>query len=253
MIRFFTSPQNVSSAAIELCAEDAEHIRVLRLRPDEKFIVCDGGGTDYVCRLGSGFGAGCMMAEIVSQYQSVGEPSVVCKVFIAFSKGDRLDYAVQKAVELGAYEIVLFESARCVAVPNDIPKKIKRLQRIAIEAAKQSNRGIIPEVSFGGKLSDIVSKAADNSALAMFFYEGEELLHIREILKQAFPSSVSQQEFNSKAISIITGPEGGFEPNEVTLAQLAGISIVSLGKRILRSETAPIACLTAIMYHTGNL
>jgi len=188
-------------------------------------------------------------------------------MFIAYAKGDRLDYAVQKSVELGAFEIILFESERCVAVPRDIPKKTMRLQRIALETAKQCGRGFVPVVSSGGGFSSIIEAATDHSFLSLLCYEDEDVLHIREVLesffpatgeqneqlKQHFPASDEQNVHKSKPVSIITGPEGGFESSEVGLAKSRGIRIVSLGPRVLRSETAPVVALSAVMYHTGNL
>jgi len=247
MIRFFAAPHDISADCINLGAEDLEHIRVLRLRPDELFTVCDGDGTDYICRLRKHNNE--KVAEIVEKHQSLGEPSIKCKVFMAYSKGDRLDYAVQKSVELGANEIILFESERCVAVPRDIPKKTARLQRIALETAKQSNRGIIPNVTSAGSFDTMIKKAIEDSALSLMFYECEDDLHIKPVLEQHFSGQKNQSK---KPVSIITGPEGGFKPHEVALAQSKGISIVSLGPRILRSETAPVVALAALMFHTGN-
>jgi len=251
MIRFFTAPHDVTASNIKLSEGDFEHIRVLRLRPDELFTVCDGNGTDYICRLSLNKNEA--IADIVKKQKSLGEPSVKCRVFIAYSKGDRLDYAVQKSVELGAYEIILFESGRCVAVPRDIPKKTTRLQRIALETAKQSNRGILPKVTSAGKFDMMIEEATRHSELSLMFYECEDDLHIKPVLEQHFYDSHGQKEQNTKPISVITGPEGGFEPDEVVLAQSKGIRIVSLGPRILRSETAPVVALSAIMFHTGNL
>ena len=121
MIRFFAGPKDIYADTIRLSDEDSAHVRSLRLRPDELFVVCDGQGLDYVCKLGVQDDV--TVARIVRRQQSLGEPSVVCRMFIAYAKGDRLDYAVQKSVELGAFEVILFESERCVAVPRDIPKK----------------------------------------------------------------------------------------------------------------------------------
>ena len=135
MIRFFADPSEIKDSLISLSAEDATHIKSLRMRPAELFVVCDGQGTDHVCRLSERGGG--TVAEIVETKPSLGEPDVACSVFIAIAKGDRLDYAVQKSVELGSYEIFLFPSERCVSVPGDMSKKIARLQRIALRP--QSN------------------------------------------------------------------------------------------------------------------
>ena len=253
MIRFFADPQSIdiSTGLISLNKEDTEHIRSLRIRPDEQFIVCDGLCTDYTCKLGQRDGG--TVAEIITQNKSQGEPDIKCSVFMAFQKGERLDYAVQKSVELGVYNIVLFESERCIAVPRDIQKKITRLQRIAFETAKLCGRGRIPEVTSGGKFNEIIKTAATCSILPLFFYESEENLHIKDVLEQYLPLSAGYDENKQNSVSILTGPEGGFEPHEAEAARSEGFKIVSLGPRILRSETAPVAALTAIMYQSGNL
>jgi len=242
MFRFFVSSKDVLTKSIRLNADDSGHIRSLRLRPDEKFIICDGNNTDYICQLGERSNGASV--EIVGQYESNGEPGIKCNIYIAYSKGDRLDYAVQKSVELGVHEIILFESERCVAVPHDIPKKVKRLQRIALETAKQCNRGIIPVVSSTGKFNTMLDDAVEKSAYTLLFYEDEDNVHLKDIMEQ-------QLSFTS--ISLITGPEGGFEPFEIDLARSKEIPVISLGPRVLRSETAPVVALAAIMYQTGNL
>ena len=244
MTRFFTKRNDISGRTILLNAEDAAHIRSLRLKPDELFVVCDGEGTDHICRLSETYDKNSPPeAEIVETRPSAGEPTVNCTVYIAYSKGERLDYAVQKSVELGAREIILYPSARCVSVPRDVPKKITRFQRIALETAKQSFRGHIPEVSSAGSFKEVIDRAS-LAGLPIFFYECEYRLHLKQLLEQNDTLS---------SVSIVTGPEGGFEPHEAEYAKTKGMNAVSLGPRILRCETAPAAALAAIMYHTGNL
>jgi len=279
------------------------HIRSLRLRADELFVACDGEGTDYICRLGNRgalyYGSQTTnqrpqsnisrsIAEIVEARPSLGEPSVDCSVFIAFAKGDRLDYAVQKSVELGAHDIVLFPSERCVSFPEDTSKKTVRLQRIAFETAKQCGRGRVPGVSAVGSFESAIRKASAGdsqpaahdsqlcdderpeaaSGLSLFFYEQEETMHLDQALERYFQSNSQSTVCNSQpeddaadrglrrasgSVAIVTGPEGGFEPREAEIARSAGLSTVSLGPRILRCETAPVAALAAIMFFTGNL
>ena len=255
MIRFFAAPSEVSGGAIRLSAEDAAHIRSLRLRPADFFVVCDGVGNDYVCRLGArsgkadesdgGAGApgGNPVAEIVEKRPSRGETNVACDVYIAFAKGDRLDYAVQKSVELGARGVTLFPSARCVSAPENMHKKTARFQRIALETAKQCGRGRIPQITAADSFAEAVRQAS-RADLPLFFYECEAEFHLKHALEQYCPVST---------ISVVTGPEGGFEPDEAVFAQSTGMVPVTLGPRILRCETAPVAALAAVMYHTDNL
>ena len=240
MIRFFAEPQDIANGAIQLNTEDAEHIRALRLRPAERFIVCDSAGTDYICHLGV---RGSNTAVIDETTLSLGEPSVMCKVYIALAKGDRLEYAVQKSVELGAGEILLFPSERCVSAPGDMSKKTARLQRIALETAKQCGRGRIPEVTAICSFESAI-ELATCAALPLFINEREEKRHLKQVL---------ESNVNVQTVSIVTGPEGGFESHEAEFAQSSGMVSVTLGPRILRCETAPVAVLAALMFHTGNL
>lgn len=254
MTRFFVNSENIHAKAITLSPPDTEHIRSLRLRPDEQFIVCDGNGIDYICKLGENKPDGESIANIIKKQKSQAEPTVNCTAYIAYAKGDRLDIAVQKTVEIGINKIVLFESARCIAKPNNVQQKTERFQKIAEEAAKQSGRGRIPTVT---AVRDFRS-AADAACLedlSLLCYEEEENLHINTVLRHFFPSDAFLRASRGKVktVAIMTGPEGGFEPSEIEYAQSKNISVASLGPRIFRSETAPIVALSAIMYHTGNL
>ena len=241
MIRFFAEPHQISGGIIQLGSDDAEHIRSLRLRPSEEFTVCDGAGLDYICRLGGR--AGGSIAEIVSTRPSKGEPNIRCSVYIAYAKGDRLEYAVQKSTELGAFDIILFHSERCVSVPAEVSKRITRLKRIILETAKQCDRGRVPAISAAESFSAAIREAA-RAGLPLFLYENEDKTSLKSAL---------EQHGKAETVSIVTGPEGGFEPAEAGAAQSAGMITVSLGPRILRCETAPVAALAAVMYHTGNL
>jgi len=264
MVRFFAEAADISGGLILLSSEDTAHMRSLRLRPTELFVVCDGEGSDHICRLSERGGG--TAAEIVETRPSQGEPSVACSVFIALAKGDRLDYAVQKTVELGAYRIYLFPSERCVSVPGDMSKKTARLQRIALETAKQSDRGRVPRVMALRKFETAIKKAAC-ADLPLFFYECEDKLHLNEALGYGAAKNrpgvkgEQQKEFGADeggegkvtTVSIVTGPEGGFEPHEAQQARAAGLLAITMGPRILRCETAPVAALAAVMFCTGNL
>jgi len=269
MIRFFTNKYEISNKKITLTTQDASHIRSLRLRPDEYFIVCDCEGTDYICRLADSVEVESKtkekfaVAEIMRMQPSIGEPDFKCSVFIAYAKGDRLDYAVQKSVELGAYEIIIFPSQRCVSTPGDKgEKKIARLQKIALETAKQCDRGLVPEVVAVESFKQAVGLAI-RSGVAIFPYECEDKLSLKQALEQNIRKQSSAENpeeadvigYRSKvnSISIMTGPEGGFTSQEADYAKSEGMLTVTLGPRILRCETAPVAVLAAIMYHTGNL
>ena len=244
MPRFFVAASNIFGGTAYISAEETEHFRALRINKGECITVCDGAGTEYVCRIKDVSPSG-TEAEIISSAPSEREPSIYCTVYAAMSKGDKLDTVVQKAVELGASGVVVFPSKRCVSRPDEktLIKKTSRLQKIAEEAAKQSERGIIPLVSVAPSFSAAVEGAA-RADMPLFCYEDEHTVGIKGALE-------SKPGFRS--CSIFTGPEGGFEIEEAELAKSAGMISVSLGARIMRCETAPLAALAAVMFHTGNM
>ena len=242
MARFFMAGTNIAGGTAIIKGRDAEHVRVLRLRPGEDVIICDGKGTDYKCRLVKADKEQAE-AEVLEVVKCPAEPSVKVTVICAQPKGDKTDYIIQKSVEAGADRIMFFESARCVAKPQNMDKKLERWQRISEEAAKQSGRGIIPEVSWAGDLAGALD-AAIKCELGLFMYETGE----REAL-----GTVLDENHGAESIAIMTGPEGGFEEFEAKLAKITGMHICSMGERILRCETAPIVALTAAMYASGNL
>ena len=242
MPRFFMAGTNILGGMAYMRGRDAEHVHVLRMRPGEDMIICDGQGTDYKCRLVKADKEQ-VEAEVIEVVPCPAEPTVKVTVLCGLPKGDKTDYIIQKCVEAGASEIRFFNSARCIAKKGAEPKKLERWQRIAEEAAKQSGRGIIPRVGWAGELAEAFNEAIQ-SELALFMYETGE----REALDAVLNGS---REVSS--IAIMTGPEGGFEAFEAELAKIVGLHICSMGERILRCETAPVVALTAAMYATGNL
>ena len=242
MPRFFMAGTNILGGMAYMRGRDAEHVHVLRMRPGEDMIICDGQGTDYKCRLVKADKEQ-VEAEVIEVVPCPAEPTVKVTVLCGLPKGDKTDYIIQKCVEAGATEIRFFNSARCIAKKGAEPKKLERWQRIAEEAAKQSGRGIIPQVGWAGELADAFNEAIQ-SELALFMYETGE----REAL-----DAVLNGSRDVSSIAIMTGPEGGFEAFEAELAKIVGLHICSMGERILRCETAPVVALTAAMYATGNL
>ena len=225
-----------------MTGRDAEHVRVLRLRPGEDMVICDGQGTDYKCRFVRA-DKELVEAEVIEVVKCPAEPSVKASILCGLPKGDKTDYIIQKCVETGADEIIFFHSNRCIAKIDTPQKKLERWQRIAEEAAKQSGRGIIPQVKWAGEYADALDIAIKKD-LALFMYETGERDALNTVLE-------SNKEI--KTIAIVTGPEGGFAPFEADLAKITGLKICSMGERILRCETAPVVALTAAMYATGNL
>ena len=242
MPRFFMAGTNIAGGMAIIRGRDAEHVRVLRLKPGEDLIICDAQGTDYKCRLVSADKEQ-VEADVIEVVPCPAEPSVEVSVLCGLPKGDKTDYIIQKCVEAGAHDIAFFNSNRCVARPENPEKKLERWQRIAEEAAKQSGRGIIPAVSWAGEFADALN-IANQKELKLFLYETGE----REGL-----DSVLEANKTAKTVALVTGPEGGFAPFEADLARIVGLHLCSMGERILRCETAPVVATTAVMYATGNL
>ena len=241
--KFFVSPGDIRGSFLVLSGENAAHAKVLRLKCGDSVTVCDGDGCDYACTV-SDVSPGQFSLVVHSHSPSAAEPSVRCSVYMAYAKSDKLEHVIQKATELGASEIIAFPSARCVARPDEksLAKKCERWQKIAASAAEQSGRGRIPQVITVESFRRAVSRACQGD-LALFPYENEQRLSLRAALGAG----------GYRSVSVMTGPEGGFTPDEVALARDAGMQVCSLGPRILRCETAPLCALTAILFAAGDL
>ena len=242
MTRFFVEAQDLSGDVLHLTGENFQHARVLRLKPGEKLLVCDGQGREALCQVRQ-VGASDMELEILERRDSETEAAVKVSVYMAFSKADKLEHVIQKATELGAYEIVAFPSASCVSRPDEksLQKKLERWQKIAGSAAEQSGRGRIPQVITLGSFQEALERAAQADK-ALLFYENEHAVTLRMALEEGSWSTAS----------LLTGPEGGLEEAEVEQARKAGFRVCTLGKRILRCETAPLCALSAVMYAAGE-
>ncbi len=242
MPRFFLSPEEIHDRFITLQGEAAQHAKVLRLKNGETVTVCDGNGTDYICTV-SDVSTGQYSLVVHSRHPSDAEPKVSTAIYMAFPKSDKLEHVIQKATELGASEIVAFPSARCVAKPDakSLPKKLERWQKIAASAAEQSGRGTIPRVLALESYQAAVARACQ-ADLAIYFYENETGFSLHDALNAA----------SFQTVSLMTGSEGGFAQEEVTYAAQAGMKICTLGRRILRCETAPLCALSALMYACGE-
>ncbi len=242
MVRFFVTPEELDQEVLTLTGENAQHAKVLRLRVDEEVLVCDGVGREALCRIqDASVGEWTLSREEIRE--STTEASVQVRVYLAFPKADKLEHVIQKATELGAYEIIAFPSARCVSKPDEksLKKKLERWQKIAASAAEQSGRGRIPTVRVLSSYCAALQEAAQSDK-ALLFYENEHAV----TLKMALAESAYQ------TVSLLTGPEGGLEEREVEQARSAGLQVCTLGKRILRCETAPLCALSAVMYDAGE-
>lgn len=232
---------NVNDGYNVITGEDAVHIsKSLRMLPGEKVTLCDKNSICYVCEI-TEVTKTAVTVKILESFPCENEPPINVTLYQALTKSDKMDTIIQKAVELGVSRIVPIMTNRCISRPDEkgMAKKLERWQKIAKGAAMQSRRGIIPKVD---KLLSL--KEATNDCLSldmgMVFYEkyGDK---IGSILKG-----------NISSCGIFIGSEGGFDEAEIETINSQGIKIATLGKRILRTETAPLAALSIIMYIAEN-
>ena len=242
MTRFFVTAEELTADRIVLTGENAQHARVLRLKSGEQVLVCDGESRECLCQVGDLTNKEVYLT-VLERRESRTEAAVRVSVYMVFPKGDKLEHVIQKATELGAYEIVTFPSSRCVSRPDDksLKKKLERWQKIAASAAEQSGRGRIPQVVALGSYAEALKRAGE-AELGILFYENEHATTLRMALESG----------SYESVSILSGPEGGLEEREVAQAKEAGLRICTLGSRILRCETAPLCGLSAIMYAAGE-
>lgn len=242
MYRFYAEECQIKESQIIIDGSDVNHIKnVLRMKCQDEIIICNGRGKDFYCIIKE-----ISSTEITAEIQSVQDTGteLPAKIYLfqGLPKKDKMELIIQKAVELGVYEIIPVMTRRTVVKLEDKKKEWKKLERwqsIAASAAKQSMRGIIPKVA---EVMDY--KSAINFAKTLEYsivpYEKEDdICKTKEILR-----GVRGQ----KSIGIFIGPEGGFEESEVEAAIEAGIYPITLGKRILRTETAGLTILSIIMF-----
>lgn len=245
MPKFFVSPDKIYDEEILLLGQDALHVNgALRMRAGDKITICDGNLNDYECVISSSESS-LVRARIVSHTISSSEPNYRIRLFQAIPKSDKFDFIVQKAVETGVNEIIPVMCARCVSKPDikSLNKKTERWQRIAYESAMQCGRGIIPYISEAVTFKSAVVSAESDGA-SFICYEDERKMTLKDFLGMLR----GKQRMINNTLSFFVGPEGGYDADEVSFASEHGVKPVSLGKRILRCETASVFVLSAISY-----
>ena len=249
MPRFFVRQEQIENNMIMLRGDDAHHIaRSLRMAVGEQITVCDMQANEYECVI-TGFDDD---AKVFARVTSVShaDTEMPCKVhlFQALSKGDKLDTVIQKSVECGVYRIIPFESERCVVKIKDgaEERKTERRRRISAEAAKQCGRSLIPCVEDTVSFEKMLDMASDCD-IGLFCYEGDGTIPLGKIVGEIL---VPNENGEYPSVAVIIGSEGGFSQREADMAKDRGMHAVGLGKRILRTETAPIFVLSALAYET---
>ncbi len=242
MYHFYTEKGRVGEKEITLTGSDVNHIKnVLRMKEGEKLIICDGEGTDYHCAIKS-LSDEEIVADILSSADTESELKTKIILFQGLPKKDKMEFIIQKAVELGASEIVPVLTKRVIVKPGDEKKESARISRynaIAESAAKQSGRGFIPEVVKLMGFKEALEAASDCDLKLIPYENAQGMEHSRQIVESAR---------GKERIAVFIGPEGGFEPEEIELAKSFGFEPMTLGKRILRTETAGLAFLSVLMF-----
>lgn len=246
MARFYVGKDCINEDIITIIGNDVSHIKnVLRLVPGEEIVVCDGLSTDYTAVIET-IGNNTVTSRITAERKNTNESPVTVYLFQGLPKSDKMDLIIQKCTELGISKIFPVITNRTVIKINNHSEELKKLERwrrISMEASKQSCRGSVPSVEEVLSFENAIVKAAAISDLAILAYENEERGKLKKFLKKS----------QVRTISIFIGPEGGFEKDEVKAAFKLGILPVKLGPRILRTETAGLALLAAVMYELGDI
>lgn len=243
MYQFFIEPSGMQNGHIVITGDDVNHIRnVLRMRAGEKIAAVDeAGGRKYLCEIQE-FTEDSVLCKILSAEEGDTELSARIFLFQGLPKGDKMELILQKAVELGCFEVIPVVCRRCVVKLEEKKRKsrVERWQAIAEAAAKQSGRRIIPRVHEVMSFSEALSYASDMDVRLIPYERAADMAETRRLLNSVGPG---------QRIAVFIGPEGGFEEAEIEEARKAGMVPITLGGRILRTETAAITVLSWLMYH----
>lgn len=242
MQHFFVTPEQVQDQYIYIEGSDVNHMKnVLRMHAGEEVQISDGNNLTYRCRV-KGYEEGQAMLEILETCPVDTELASHIYLFQGLPKQDKMELIVQKAVELGAYQVIPVSTKRAVVKLDEkkAAKKIARWQQIAESAAKQAGRGFIPEVKPVMSYREALEYAGSLDVILIPYELAEGMAGTKEILRRIQPG---------QSVGVFIGPEGGFEREEVDLAIEAGAKAITLGKRILRTETAGLTTLSILMFH----
>ena len=241
MPRFFVEPEQVSGNKIIIEGSDVNHItKVLRMKIGEELMVCDGTGLDYFCTIAK-LDSDAVFCDVCNKWESYSELPVKVTLFQGLPKADKMELIIQKTVELGVCEIVPVAMQRSIAKLDDkkAGRKIERWQSISESAAKQAGRGIIPKVTEPMNFAEALEYAKEMDSIIVPYENAKGISYTKEVIREAKACT---------RLAIFIGPEGGFADSEIERAKEAGAKLVTLGNRILRTETAGMATLAILMY-----
>lgn len=256
MPKFFVPTNQIEKDKIVIQNDDVNHIKnVLRAKVDDKIDICDyNTSKNYVCKIEE-IEDKVIRCKIIEEIDSNVESEVKVSIFQGIPKADKMELVIQKSVELGAYDITPIEMKRCIVriKENDKEKKITRWQKISEVASKQCGRNYIPKINAIGKIYTIIEQIKEYDVVLVAYEEEkentlkDEIKNLRENLKDYCLSNE-----NKIKIAVLIGPEGGIDKEEVNALEKSGARIITLGKRILRTETVALNILSIIMYELEN-
>lgn len=248
MPKFFIKADQVNNNKVYIIGEDVNHIKnVLRMKIGDTFNVCNETNSEnYVVEI-SNLNNEKIECEIIERLENVAESNVKVHIYQGLPKADKMELIIQKSVELGVSKITPVEMKRCVVKLDgkDKVKKIERWQKISEVAAKQCGRDIIPEICNVKNVNEIIKEFQDYN-LVILCYENEKDTYLKDVLSAI--QNDDSIDFNNFKIAAIIGPEGGIDYSEVELIKKSGAKVVSLGSRIMRTETVGLYLLSIIMY-----
>lgn len=239
MHKFFVDDNQINNKEIKITNDDYNHIvNVLRMKKNDNILITNKKTqATFNCKIEE-INTSEVICDIINEENKNIEMNLEVDIFQGLPKADKMEYIIQKCVEIGVHKIVPVNMKYCVAKIKDEEKKNIRWNKISEVAAKQSKRNMIPKVENSINISELYNEIK-NYDLAIVAYENEENITLKDILKN---------ENNPKKIAIIIGPEGGISQEEIEELTKAGVKRASLGNRILRTETAPIVALSMIVY-----
>ena len=242
MPKFFVTADNIENNKITITGKDVNHIKnVLRKKVADKIIVCE--NKDYLCEIIS-LNNDIIECRIIEELDTNSESNIKVTIYQGIPKSDKMELIIQKSVELGAFAIIPTEMKRCVVKLKDKEKKIQRWQKISEVASKQCNRNIIPQINNVITLDKIDKNMHDVILVA---YENEKKNTLKNELKE-----IKKANYKNVNIAIVIGPEGGIDKTEIEVLKQKQAKIVTLGDRILRTETVALNMLSIIMYELEN-
>ena len=243
MHRFFIPPERIDQDRIIITERQAHQLKdVLRLKVGDRIIVLDDSGLEYQVRIVD-IKSTATIVEVVERYPCPNEPKIKITLYQALLKGNKFDFTLQKCTEVGIVGFVPIVCQRCV-IGNPSRSRINRWQRIIREAAEQSRRGRLPRLH---PTVEFIEACEGAKGISLLPWEGEKLMGLKAALREW------ESDSDATSLNVFVGPEGGFTAQEIEFARRKGIVPISLGKRILRAETAGLVASTAILYEYGDL